>query len=133
LLIEDEPELAAATLARLEAEGFVVDHFGSLRTAIEAVMMAQYRAVLLDRRLPDGDGLSLLPVLKTRPQPPPVIVLTAMDDIPDRVEGLDSGAEDYLISRSPSMSCSHGSASCCGVRALRRERRASGSASSNMT
>jgi DNA-binding response OmpR family regulator len=97
LLIEDEPELAAATSARLEAAGFVVDHFGSLGTAIEAVMMTQYRAVLLDRRLPDGDGLSLLPVLKTRPEPPPVIVLTAMDDIPDRVEGLEAGAEDYLI------------------------------------
>lgn len=97
LLIEDEPELAAATLRRLEAEGFVVDHFGSLGTAIEAVMMTQYRAVLLDRRLSDGDGLSLLPVLKTRAEPPPVIVLTAMDDIPDRVEGLEAGAEDYLI------------------------------------
>lgn len=97
LLIEDEPELGAATSRRLGAEGFVVDHFGSLGTAIEAVMMAQYRAVLLDRRLPDGDGLSLLPVLKTRSEPTPVIVLTAMDDIPDRVEGLEAGAEDYLI------------------------------------
>lgn len=97
LLVEDEPELAAATVVRLEAEGFVVDHFGTLGAAIEAVMMATYRAVLLDRRLPDGDGLSLLPVLKTRPEPAPVIVLTAMDDIPDRVDGLDAGAEDYLI------------------------------------
>ena len=97
LLIEDEPELAATTAGRLGAAGFVVDQFGSLGTAIEAVMMADYRAVLLDRRLPGGDGLSLLPVLKTRPDPPPVIVLTAMDDIPDRVQGLEAGAEDYLI------------------------------------
>lgn len=97
LLIEDEPELAAATGSRLQAEGFVVDQFGSLGEAIEAVLMAQYRAVLLDRRLPDGDGLSLLPVLKTRPDPPPVILLTAMDDIPDCVAGLEAGAEDYLI------------------------------------
>jgi DNA-binding response OmpR family regulator len=97
LLIEDEPELAAATASRLCAEGFVVDHFGTLGEGIEAVMMAQYRAVLLDRRLPDGDGLSLLPVLKTRPDPAPVIVLTAMDDVPDRVKGLEAGAEDYLI------------------------------------
>jgi DNA-binding response OmpR family regulator len=97
LLIEDEPELAAATAGRLRAEGFVVDHFGSLGEGIEAVLIAQYRAVLLDRRLPDGDGMSLLPVLKTRPDPAPVIVLTAMDDIPDRVQGLDAGAEDYLI------------------------------------
>ena len=97
LLIEDEPELAAAIASRLCAEGFVVDHFGTLGEGIEAVMMTQYRAVLLDRRLPDGDGLSLLPVLKTRPDPAPVIVLTAMDDVPDRVEGLEAGAEDYLI------------------------------------
>lgn len=97
LLVEDEPELAAATVARLSGEGFVVDHFASLGEAIEAVLGAEYRAVLLDRRLPDGDGLSLLPVLRTRPSPPPVIVLTALDDVPDRVAGLDAGAEDYLI------------------------------------
>jgi len=97
LLVEDEPELALTLVARLNDEGFVVDHFGSLGAAIEAVMGADYRAVLLDRRLPDGDGLSLLPVLRTRKSPPPVIVLTAMDDVPDRVAGLDAGAEDYLI------------------------------------
>jgi DNA-binding response OmpR family regulator len=96
-LVEDEPELALTLVARLNDEGFVVDHFGSLGAAIEAVMGADYRAVLLDRRLPDGDGLSLLPVLRTRKSPPPVIVLTAMDDVPDRVAGLDAGAEDYLI------------------------------------
>lgn len=97
LLVEDEPELAATTAARLTSEGFVVDQLGTLGDAIEAVMTTQYRAVLLDRRLPDGDGLSLLPVLRTRPSPPPVIVLTALDEIPDRVAGLDAGAEDYLI------------------------------------
>lgn len=97
LLVEDEPELAAATAARLAGEGFVVDHFGTLGEAIEAVMGAEYRAVLLDRRLPDGDGLSLLPVLRTRATVPPVILLTALDEIPDRVAGLDAGAEDYLI------------------------------------
>jgi DNA-binding response OmpR family regulator len=68
-----------------------------LGQAIEAVLGAHYRLVLLDRRLPDGDGLSLLPVLRTRDSAPPVIVLTALDDIPDRVAGLDAGAEDYLI------------------------------------
>lgn len=97
LLVEDEPELAATIAARLISEGFVVDAFGTLGDAIEAVMTTEYRAVLLDRRLPDGDGLSLLPVLRTRPATPPVIVLTALDDVPDRVAGLDAGAADYLI------------------------------------
>lgn len=97
LFVEDEPRLAAATASRLTSEGFVVDHLATLGDAIEAVMTTPYRLVLLDRRLPDGDGLSLLPVLRTRNAPPPVIVLTALDDIPDRVAGLDAGAEDYLI------------------------------------
>jgi DNA-binding response OmpR family regulator len=97
LLVEDEPELGAAVAGRLKGEGFVVDHVASLGEAIEAVLGAEYRLLLLDRRLPDGDGLSLLPVLRTRPSPPPAIVLTAMDDVPDRVAGLDAGAEDYLI------------------------------------
>lgn len=97
LLVEDEPELGAALASRLAGEGFVVDHFASLASAVEAVLGARYRAVLLDRRLPDGDGLSLLPILRTRPSPPPVIVLSALDDVPDRVAGLHAGAEEYLI------------------------------------
>ena len=97
LLVEDEPELGATLAVRLKGEGFVVDHMASLGDAIEAVMGAEYRLLLLDRRLPDGDGLSLLPVLRTRPSPAPAIVLTALDDVPDRVAGLDAGAEDYLI------------------------------------
>jgi len=97
LLVEDEPELAAILSSRLAQEGFVVDRGASLGEAIEAVLGAEYRMVLLDRRLPDGDGLSLLPVLATRKTQPPVIVLTALDDVPDRVAGLNAGAEDYLI------------------------------------
>ena len=97
LLVEDEPELGPNLAIRLEAEGFVVDHVASLGAAIEAVMGAEYRLLLLDRRRPDGDGISLLPVLRTRPSPAPAIVLTALDDVPDRVAGLNAGAEDYLI------------------------------------
>lgn len=97
LLIEDDPELGAALAKRLGGEGFVVDHLTNLGEAVEAVVAVQYKAVLLDRRLPDGDGLSLLPVLRTRRPAPPVIILSALDDIPDRVAGLDAGAEDYLI------------------------------------
>jgi DNA-binding response OmpR family regulator len=82
---------------RLRDEGFVVEQAALLGDAIACVMAADYRLVLLDRRLPDGDGLSLLPVLRTRKEPAPVIVLTALDEIPDRVAGLDAGADDYLI------------------------------------
>ena len=97
LLVEDEPELANATVSLLSANGFVVDHAACLGEAIQAVMGASYRAVLVDRRLPDGDGLSLLPVIRTRPVQAPAIVLTAMDELTDRIAGFDAGAEDYLI------------------------------------
>jgi DNA-binding response OmpR family regulator len=97
LLVEDEPELGHAVAERLRREGYVVDRAASLAVATAATLGAAYRAVLLDRRLPDGDGLSLLPILRTRPEPPPAIVLTAMDDVSDRVAGLDAGADDYLV------------------------------------
>ncbi|HEX8571077.1 MAG TPA: response regulator transcription factor [Caulobacteraceae bacterium] len=97
LLVEDDPMLGPSLAARLEADGFVVDHVTCLADAVEAVMGARYRAVLLDRRLPDGEGMSLLPVLQTRRPMPPVLLVTALDDIPDRVAGLEAGAEDYLI------------------------------------
>ncbi len=64
LLVEDEPELGSTLASRLANEGFIVDHFATLGSAVEAVLGAEYRAVLLDRRLPDGDGLSLLPILR---------------------------------------------------------------------
>jgi DNA-binding response OmpR family regulator len=95
--VEDDPELGRSLAARLAADGYVIDHVVCLGEAIEAVMSAPYRAVLLDRRLPDGDGLALLPVIRTRSPAPPVLVLSALDDVPDRVAGLDAGAEDYLV------------------------------------
>ncbi len=97
LLVEDDPELGPSLAGRLSSDGHVVDRVTCLGDAIEAVMSATYRAVLLDRRLPDGDGLGLLPVVRTRNPAPPVIVLTALDDIPDRVAGLEAGADDYLV------------------------------------
>lgn len=97
LLVEDEPDLARLIRARLEAQGYVVDHAPTLTLAIETAMAVTYRAVVLDRRLPDGDGIGLLPVLRTRPSPAPALVLTALDDVPDRVAGLEAGADDYLV------------------------------------
>lgn len=97
LLVEDDPTLGPSLAARLGGDGFVVDHVGCLADAVEAVIGARYRAVLLDRRLPDGEGMTLLPVLKTRPPVPPVLLITALDDVPDRVAGLEAGAEDYLV------------------------------------
>jgi DNA-binding response OmpR family regulator len=74
-----------------------VDHVASLADAFEAIIVRPYRAILLDRRLPDGDGIALVPAAKSRPSPPPIIFLTARDEVSDRVEGLDAGADDYLV------------------------------------
>ncbi|MEH2508805.1 DNA-binding response OmpR family regulator [Nitrobacteraceae bacterium AZCC 1564] len=96
LLVEDEPEMAAALSAALIGYDILVDCVGSLADADEAVSTAAYSAILLDRQLPDGDGLTLIPKLRARGTNTPVIVLTARGDLADRVTGLNTGADDYL-------------------------------------
>ena len=97
LLVEDDTALAAAVCSYLQAKAFVVDTAPSLAAARAALSTAQYAAVLLDLHLGDGDGLSLLPTVRALPDRPIVIVLTARDQVTDRIRGLDAGADDYLI------------------------------------
>lgn len=97
LLVEDDPELAREIVYALERDNWPIDHVPSLGEAFEAIIQLPYRVILLDRRLPDGDGIGLIPAAKSRASPPAVIFLTARDDLADRVEGLDAGADDYLI------------------------------------
>ena len=97
LLVEDDPALAREIVRALEREDWPLDHVSSLGDAFEAVIRFPYRAVLLDRTLPDGDGIGLIPAVRSRPSPPSVIFLTARDEIADRIEGLDAGADDYLV------------------------------------
>ena len=97
LLVEDDVPLAQAVCAYLRAKSFVVDAVGSLAQARSTILSATYAAVLLDLHLSDGDGLTLLPVLRALPDRPLVIVLTARDQVSDRIRGLDAGADDYLI------------------------------------
>jgi DNA-binding response OmpR family regulator len=96
LLVEDEPEMSAMLAAALRRQGFVVDAARSLAVAEEAISSAEHDAVILDRKLPDGEGLSLLPKLRARERHTPVIVLSAMGSTEERVAGLDIGADDYL-------------------------------------
>ena len=97
LLVEDDPALAREIVRALERDHWPIDHVTSLGEAFEAVIQFPYRAILLDRRLPDGDGIGLIPAAKSRASPPSIIFLTARDDVTDRVEGLDAGADDYLV------------------------------------
>jgi DNA-binding response OmpR family regulator len=95
LLVEDEAEMADALASALKRYDMVVDHAPTLAEAEEAIS-ADVHAVLLDRQLPDGDGLTLIPKLRARADGVPIIVLTARGELADRVAGLDCGADDYL-------------------------------------
>lgn len=97
LLVEDDEALSQAVCGYLRAKAFVVDAVPSLAQAGAALHAAQYAAVLLDLHLTDGDGLSLLPQLRGLKERPIVIVLTARDQVNDRIHGLDAGADDYLV------------------------------------
>ena len=97
LLVEDEHEFATCVRGALEREKFVVDHADSLALARAAVRSNVYDLVLLDRTLPDGDGLSVVASLRAALPGLPVIVLSARGDLADRVTGLDEGADDYLV------------------------------------
>ena len=96
LLVEDDVDLADAVCSYLRAKAFVVDVVGRLDEARSALLTAQYSAVLLDLHLEDGDGLSLMPAVRAWRERPAVIVLTARDQVSDRIRGLDAGADDYL-------------------------------------
>jgi two-component system OmpR family response regulator len=88
--------MAAALAAALRNHDMVVDRVATLGLADEALIANSYSAILLDRQLPDGDGLALIPKLRAKGLQTPIIVLTARGDLAERVAGLDSGADDYL-------------------------------------
>jgi two-component system response regulator TctD len=96
LLVEDNPQLAAAVLDRLSLDGHVVDHAGDLATAEEFTSTTDYDLILLDIMLPDGDGRDFLNAQRRRGTDTPVIVLTARSEVSDRVGALDMGADDYI-------------------------------------
>jgi DNA-binding response OmpR family regulator len=97
MLVEDEAGLAETLVKFLQRERFVVDHLDSLASAREAAAMADYDLALLDRTLPDGDGLLLVRLLRERNPGIHVIILSARGEVADRVTGLDNGADDYLV------------------------------------
>lgn len=97
LLVEDERELGRLLASSLKAAGFAVDHVVSLVEADAALAVETYDIAVLDRRLPDGDGLDLLRQRRNAGMTLPVLVLTARDSLPDRVQGLEQGADDYVL------------------------------------
>jgi DNA-binding response OmpR family regulator len=96
LLVEDEPQMADALTVALSRYDIIVDHAPTLAIAEDAARDNVHDVIVLDRQLPDGDGLSLIPHLRSIGSNTPVIVLTAQGTVADRVHGLDKGADDYL-------------------------------------
>ncbi len=97
LLIEDDAVLGAAVRDQIAGDGHSVDWVQRLDAADAAVAGVPYDLVLLDLMLPDGRGLPFLKRLRARGEATPVIILTALDQVSDRIEGLNAGADDYLV------------------------------------
>lgn len=97
LLIEDAPGLGEAVREQIAEDGHAVDWVQRLAHAETSVRSTAYDLILLDLMLPDGQGLDFLRQRRHAGDTTPVIILTARDRISDRIEGLNAGADDYLI------------------------------------
>jgi DNA-binding response OmpR family regulator len=96
-VVEDNPELAKLLTQGLAAEGYATDLMSTVAEARAAIATTRYAALILDLGLPDGDGLSILREIRQSKDPLPVLVLTARGGLNDRVTGLRTGADDYLV------------------------------------
>jgi two-component system OmpR family response regulator len=97
LLIEDDTVLGAAVRDQISADGHSVDWVTRLDAARDSMAGTAYELVLLDLMLPDGRGIGFLKNLRNRDDVTPVIILTALDQVSDRIDGLNAGADDYLV------------------------------------
>ncbi len=96
LIIEDDPETAAAIRAEAEALGCATDHRDTLPSGIEAATSAQYNVIVLDRMLPGGDGVDAMARIRAGGSTALILILSALGRAANRVEGLEKGADDYL-------------------------------------
>lgn len=96
LYAEDDTEVAEMTTEVL-SEFYSVDHVPDGTTALDRVLHHHYAVMVLDRRLPGTDGISLVRAIRTARIDTPILLLTALGSVDDRVEGLDAGANDYLV------------------------------------
>jgi DNA-binding response OmpR family regulator len=96
LLVEDDQKAARLLARGFREEGFVVDVVASAEEADELSFLTGYELIILDWMLPGKDGLSLCRTLRERGMQAPILMLNARDALSDRVEGLNTGADDYL-------------------------------------
>jgi two-component system, OmpR family, response regulator len=97
LVVEDEPRMASVIRRSLAKQGLAADVAGRGEQGVWMAAATDYDAIVLDVMLPDGSGFDVCRTLRERGVWSPVLMLTARDAVSDRVEGLDSGADDYLV------------------------------------
>lgn len=97
LLVEDDPMIGDAVSVAMKDAAFAVDWVQDGKTATDVLDITDYQVVLLDLGLPGRDGLEVLRQLRNAGKCMPVIIITARDEIEDRIKGLDLGADDYLV------------------------------------
>ncbi|WP_334045845.1 response regulator transcription factor [Burkholderia cepacia] len=95
-IVEDHERLAGLLSQALSAAGIESDRFGNSREAAYGIDRADYALLIVDRGLPDGDGLAFLRTLRAAGRMMPCLMLTARDALHDRIDGLESGADDYV-------------------------------------
>lgn len=96
LVIEDDPTTGDYIASGLQSEGHVVDLISNGRDGLIQAMSGTYDVMVLDRMVPDVDGMSILRTLRASKNPVPVLLLTALGGVEDRIDGLNAGADDYL-------------------------------------
>jgi two-component system OmpR family response regulator len=96
LVVEDEPDLLSVLAQSLREAGYAVDTAADGADGLFKAQGGQYDALILDLMIPELDGWAVLKELRSAGDSVPVLVLTARDGLPDRVRGLDCGADDYL-------------------------------------
>ena len=128
LVVEDDAGIADGLRTNLQQRGYAVDVCDGVAAAWGALRAESFDAVLLDQGLADGEGSELLHRLRTSPPrgdatgapalpdpATPVLIVTARDQVSQRIAGLDQGADDYLVKPLMSMNSTHACVRCCAV------------------
>ncbi|HET7832632.1 MAG TPA: response regulator [Gallionella sp.] len=97
LVVEDDKSLGDAMTRSLVHAGYAADLVGNVAETLHALSVEHFDAIVLDLGLPDGDGYDVVRHLRQHDKPLPVLILTARDAVEDRVQGLDLGADDYVV------------------------------------
>jgi DNA-binding response OmpR family regulator len=96
LLVQGNRQLAALTARKLAKAGFEIDVARTMAKCLIRLRTTPFDAIILDRELPDGDGLSVVKTLRKKGNPIPVMIVATMSGVNERVEGLNEGADDYM-------------------------------------